>query len=148
PALSQAISSLEGELGVHLFKRHARGVTLTSAGEVFLPKARAAIEASDDAALAARSLARSGRGLLTFGFLGIPPGEKAPELFAPFHASHAGVEVAFRELGFPSRSTAAWLADVDIALCFSPTPHPDVEICALRAEPRLVLASQEHRLAG
>src|SRR5262249_53153102 len=65
-----------------------------------------------------------------------------------FHASHAGVEVAFRELGFPSRSTAAWLADVDIALCFSPTPHPDVEICALRAEPRLVLASQEHRLAG
>src|SRR5262249_39792874 len=84
PALSQAISSLEGELGVHLFKRHARGVTLTSAGEVFLPKARAAIEASDDAALAARSLARSGRGLLTFGFLGIPPGEKAPELFARF----------------------------------------------------------------
>ena len=37
---------------------------------------------------------------------------------------------------------------MDIALCFSPTPHPDVEICALRAEPRLVLASQEHRLAG
>ena len=147
PALSEAIAQLERELGVDLFRRNHRGVTLTPAGEVLLTKARAAIEAADDAALAARSLARAGRGVLRFGFLGIPPSEKAPELFARFHASHTEVEIAFRELGFPSRSTVAWLADVDIALCFSPTPHPDVEICALRAEPRLVLVSQEHRLA-
>jgi DNA-binding transcriptional LysR family regulator len=86
--------------------------------------------------------------VLRFGFLGTPPVDKAPELFARFRASHAGIEIAFHELGFPSRSTAAWLAEVDIALCFSPTPHPDVEACALRAEPRVVLASQEHRLAG
>ena len=148
PTLSHAIAQLETRLGVELLRRNHRGATLTPAGEVLLTKARAAIEAADDAALAARSLARAGRGVLRFGFLGIPPSEKAPGLFARFHASHAGVEIAFRELGFPSPSTAAWLADVDIALCFSPTPHPDVEICALRAEPRLVLASQEHRLAG
>ena len=148
PALSKAIAQLEKELGVELLRRDHRGVSLTPGGEALLTKARAAIEASDDVALAARSLAHAGRGVLRFGFVGIPPSEKAPELFARFHASHAGFEIAFRELGFPSRSTAAWLADVDIALCFSPTPHPDVEICALRAEPRIVLASQEHRLAG
>jgi DNA-binding transcriptional LysR family regulator len=148
PAVSRAIAQLESQLGVELLRRNDRGVTLTPAGDALLPKARVLIEANDDAALAARSLARSGRGVLRFGFLGIPPSEKAPELFARFRASNAGVEIAFRELGFPSRSTAAWLADVDIALCFSPTPHPDVEICALRAEPRLVLASQEHRLAS
>jgi DNA-binding transcriptional LysR family regulator len=148
PALSQAIAQLERQLGVELLRRNPHGVTLTPAGEALLTKARAEIEATDDAAFAARSLARAGGGVLRFGFLGTPPSEKAPELFARFHASHAEVEIAFRELGFPSRSTAAWLADVDIALCFSPTPHPDVEICALRAEPRLVLASQEHRLAG
>jgi DNA-binding transcriptional LysR family regulator len=148
PVLSQAIARLEMQLGVELLRRNPRGVTLTPAGEVLLPKARAEIEATDDAVLAARSLARAGRGVLRFGFLGTPPVDKAPELFARFHASNAGFEIAFHELGFPSRSTAAWLADVDIALCFSPTPHPDVEICALRAEPRLVLASQEHRLAG
>jgi DNA-binding transcriptional LysR family regulator len=148
PTLSQAIAQLERRLGVDLLRRNHDGVTLTPAGEVLLTKARAAIAAADDAAIAARSLARAGRGALRFGFVGIPPSEKAPGLFARFQATHAGVEIAFRELGFPSRSTAAWLADVDIALCFSPTPHPDVEICALRAEPRLVLASQEHRLAG
>jgi DNA-binding transcriptional LysR family regulator len=148
PALSEAIAQLERQLGVKLLRRNHHGVTLTPAGQVLLTKARAVIEATDDAALAARSLAHAGRGELRFGFLGIPPSQKAPELFARFHASHAGVEIAFRELGFPSRSTTAWLADVDIAFCFSPTPHPDVEICALRTEPRLVLASQDHRLAG
>jgi DNA-binding transcriptional LysR family regulator len=147
PVLSQAIARLERQLGVDLLRRNHLGVTLTPAGEALLAKARAAIEATDDAALEARSLARAGRGVLRFGFVGIPPSEKAPELFARFHASHAGLEIAFRELGFPSPSTVEWLADVDIALCFSPTPHPDVEICALRAEPRLVLVSQEHRLA-
>src|SRR6516164_5968290 len=148
PALSQGIAQLERQLGVELLRRNPHGVTLTPDGEALLTKARAEIEATDDAALAARSLARAGRGVLRFGFLGVPPSEKAPELFARFHASHAGSEIAFRELGFPSRSTASWLAEVDIAICFSPTPHPDVEVLALRTEPRIVLASQEHRLAG
>jgi DNA-binding transcriptional LysR family regulator len=148
PVLSQAIARLERQLGVELLRRNHRGVTLTPAGEVILTKARAEIEATDDLVLAARSLARAGRGVLRFGFVGTPPVDKAPELFARFHASHAGFEIAFHELGFPSRSTSEWLADVDIALCFSPTPHPDMEICALRPEPRVVLASQQHRLAG
>jgi len=124
PALSQAIARLEGQLGVDPLRRNHLGVTLTPAGGVILTKERAAIGASDDAALAACSLAHAGRGVLRFGFVGIPPSEKGPGLFARFHASHAGSAIAFRELGFPSCSTAAWPLDVDIALCFSPTPQP------------------------
>jgi DNA-binding transcriptional LysR family regulator len=36
-ALSRQIHKLEQDLGVPLFERHARGVQLTSAGEIFLP---------------------------------------------------------------------------------------------------------------
>ena len=47
PALSQAIAQLESELGIDLLVRHARGVTLTPAGETFVPKARLALAAAD-----------------------------------------------------------------------------------------------------
>jgi DNA-binding transcriptional LysR family regulator len=35
PALSRAITQLESDLGFKLLERHARGVTLTPAGEAF-----------------------------------------------------------------------------------------------------------------
>lgn len=43
PALSQAISDLEAELGVTLFNRNSRGVTLTKEGEEFLVYAKQAV---------------------------------------------------------------------------------------------------------
>ena len=64
PALSQAIAQLERQLGVDPLRRNDLDVTLTPAGELILTKERAAIEASDDAALAAHSLAHAGRGAL------------------------------------------------------------------------------------
>lgn len=147
PALSQAIAQLESELGVELLHRNPRGVTPTEAGEAFLAKARTALAATEDAALTAQSFARAASGELRFGFLGLPPFGKAPHLFTSFNDAHPDAEVSFHELGFPRGSTAAWLAGVDIAMCFSPTPDSEVEVQPLWAEPRMVIASKRHPLA-
>ena len=56
--------------------------------------------------------------------------------FAAFAAAHPDVKVSFRELSFPCGSPSSWLADVDVALCYSPTPHPHICIHELRSEPR------------
>src|ERR1039457_260505 len=147
PALSQAIAQLETELGIGLLERHARGVTLTSAGEAFLPKARAALAAESDATLTAQSLSRAVRSAITVGYIGPPPLINAPELFATFADAHPDAEVSFRELPFPRGSTASWLEDVDVAFCHPPTADPEVRIQALRTEPRAVIAPRSHPLA-
>ncbi|WP_029137467.1 LysR family transcriptional regulator [Nakamurella lactea] len=49
PTVSQQIAHLERELGTPLFDRAGRGVRLTSAGERFLPQARATLAAAEHA---------------------------------------------------------------------------------------------------
>jgi DNA-binding transcriptional LysR family regulator len=147
PALSQAVAQLESELGVELLKRHARGVTLTPAGEIFLAKARVALAATRDATLTAQSLARAASGTMELGFLGSPPMVDAPQLFASFAEAHPIAELSFRGMSFPRGSMTSWLGDVDVALCHSPPPDPDVHVQPLWPEPRMLVAPARHQLA-
>lgn len=58
PPLSRRIRALEEELGARLFVREARGMSLTEAGVVLLPRARAVLGTLRDAAEEVRALAR------------------------------------------------------------------------------------------
>jgi DNA-binding transcriptional LysR family regulator len=148
PALAQAISQLEAQVGVKLLERHASGVTVTAAGRIFLEKARIALAAQEDAAAMAASLLRDLRGAIQIGFLSASPTLMAPELLEAFAAANPQVEISSRELRFPTSSTASWLADVDVALCHSPVADPEVEILTLRRDARMVVLRRDHRLAG
>ncbi len=148
PALSQAMAQLEGELGVGLLQRHSRGVTLTPAGEAFLPKARAAVAAETEAALTAQWLARAAQGTIEFGFVGHAPAIDSPGLLEVFRTSHPDVTLRFHELPFPSAPTKLWLAEVDLAVCHRPPADPSTWMHPVREERRVVLASRGHHLAG
>jgi LysR family hca operon transcriptional activator len=147
PALSQAVAQLESELGVELLLRHPRGVTLTPAGEIFLSKAQVALAATRDATLTAQSLARAASATMEFGFLGSPPMVDAPRLFTAFAEAHPVAELSFRGMSFPRGSMTSWLGDVDVALCHSPPPDPEVRVQPLWSEPRALVAPRGHPLA-
>lgn len=147
PALSQAISNLESELGLELFERHVRGVTLTPAGKTFLVKARAALIADDDAFRTAQSLARGAWDTITFGYIGVPPEVTNPELIDAFADAYPQVELSFHDLPFPSTPTSSWLEEVDVAIVSRPAADQHAWALPLRAEPRVVLAPKGHPLA-
>jgi DNA-binding transcriptional LysR family regulator len=147
PALSQAISQLESELGLVLLERHARGVTLTPAGEAFLPKARAAVAAADDAVRTAGALVRAASATMNVGFIGPAPMVNAPELFGEFADAQPDAKVAFRELPFPSSPTTSWVQEVDVVFSPPPTPERCVRFQGVRLEPRAVVVPNDHPLA-
>jgi DNA-binding transcriptional LysR family regulator len=147
PALSRTIAQLEAQVGVKLLDRHARGVTLTPAGEELLEKAQHVLNALAEVERTSQSLARTTRSAAELGFLGPSPMIDAPDLFTRFSNEHPEFHLSFRQLGFPRGSTADWIADVDIGLCFEPTPHPDVCLQVVRSEPRVALVAKSHHLA-
>lgn len=65
PSLSRQIRGLERELGFALFERAPRGVTLTAAGEAFLPIAQDLIAHATRASATAKAIAAGSGGGLT-----------------------------------------------------------------------------------
>lgn len=71
-SVSARVKTLEGDLGVLLFERHARGVRLTEAGRQFVANVSAGIDQLDHAVKTAGALARGEEGCLRIG-LHVPP---------------------------------------------------------------------------
>lgn len=70
PSLSHAISSLESELGVKLFKKNGRNVTLTKYGKSFLTDAEDILQKLD-ASVGSLQLAGKGEGHIDIAFRGL-----------------------------------------------------------------------------
>ena len=69
--LSQVIRRLERELGVTLFERSTRSVSLTASGEALLPYAHQVIQLLGTAVEVTRSAEGMPTGTLTLGFSGM-----------------------------------------------------------------------------
>ena len=148
PALSQAMATLESELGFQLLERNPRGVSLTPAGEVFLERARRVVQASADLAGAARVLQQGVAGTVTFGYLGLPPWQAMPDVVELLERTHPEIEISLEPLGFPSSPISSWLVGVDVVLYTGPVAvDPEVWVQPLGVTSRVVVMSHGHPLA-
>lgn len=101
--VSAGIRSLEQELGVAVFDRSTKAVSLTAAGTALLPEARAAIEALDRVRSSVALSAAGVRGRLRIGtFIGLDA-IRLPQLLGEFHKRHPLVDLQL--IASPSGST-------------------------------------------
>lgn len=89
--LSRAMVRLEQDLGVDLFARHGRTVSLTPAGRTFLASAERALAEIRRAADEVRADADPATGKVAFGFLHTMGAETVPGLIHAFRADHPRV---------------------------------------------------------
>src|SRR5258708_7200344 len=68
PAVSRQIRDLEDELGVQLFERSGKAISLTEAGRLFLKEAGAVLERTDEAVRNVRAFAQAGETELHVGY--------------------------------------------------------------------------------
>ncbi|MET9490764.1 LysR family transcriptional regulator [Nocardia sp. NPDC006630] len=137
PSLSQQIKALERDLGVRLFDRDRRSVTLTPAGATLLPEVHALLTRADDLQLNARRL--SGAEKVRLGYVSWLP----PDLTARTTAVariHLDAWVA------PSHTQAARVADgsLDLAVCW--VRSKDLADLGLHA--RLIGADRLHAVSS
>lgn len=97
PPLSQAIQRLEDHIGVALFDRANRAITLTDAGRVFLKEARHLEDQQTQAIAHTRQAGAGLMGTIVLGFVGSVSYGLLPELLTQFRRDHAEVAFDLRE---------------------------------------------------
>jgi DNA-binding transcriptional LysR family regulator len=99
PPLSQQIKALEDEMGVRLFERTSRSVSLTAAGRLFLEEARSILVRMDRAAGKAVRAARGEIGPLSIGFVGPVMDSRLPGALREFRKKFPDVSLSLHEQG-------------------------------------------------
>jgi DNA-binding transcriptional LysR family regulator len=143
PSLSRQIRRLEHQLGALLFDRTPQGTTLTEAGEVFLPKARALLKSAAQAAAAAKAAARPSR--VTIGYT---PGLLITPAVRQVRRQHPDADVQTLHLAWNEARAALLDHRVDVVVTRLPLATDGLLVTILYDEPRLLMIPVDHRLAG
>lgn len=115
-ALSHQIAALERELGARLFVRSSREVRVTEAGESFLPHARAAVAAAEDARHAVGEASDRLSGVLRVGVIPTVAAVDVPRALSAFCTRHPGVRVELTMGNSDDLATDVRQGSLDVAL--------------------------------
>ncbi|MFD5630633.1 LysR substrate-binding domain-containing protein [Streptomyces sp. NPDC127072] len=146
--LSRAMVRLEKDLGVDLFARRGRTVSLTPAGRTFLGSVERALAEIERAADEVRADADPATGKVAFGFLHTMGSETVPELIRAFRADHPRVRFSLVQTYGEAMLERLRSGELDLCLT-SPVPDaPDLVGRRLDEQKLRLVVPADHRLAG
>ncbi|MFF1396980.1 LysR family transcriptional regulator [Streptomyces sp. NPDC058287] len=146
--LSRALVRLEQDLGVELFARHGRTVSLTPAGRTFLTSVDKALAEVGRAAESVRADADPASGKVAFGFLHTMGSETVPGLIRAFRADHPGIRFSLVQNYGEAMLERLRAGELDLCLT-SPIPDAPGLVARRLDEQRLrLVVPDDHRLAG
>ena len=147
PSLSRAMASLENELGVTLFEKVGRGVTLTKAGKMFLEYANRSLEDCNVAVDKMQELSSDG-GKIDIGYIFPLAGHYIPHKVRRFleRPENKNVVFNFWQNHTPAIENKVRTGELDIGFGGYLDGKEDMEFFPLMNQEVVVITPKEHVL--
>ena len=149
PAISKRVAQLEGELGVRLFDRIGRRISLTSTGTALLPRARRLLNDARDIKRLVADLSGEVRGRLVMGtshHIGL---HRLPVPLKRFTERFAQVELDIRFMDSEAACRAVETGELELAIVTLPPSAPaNLETQPIWHDPLAFMVARDHPLAG
>lgn len=147
PPLSMQIKVLESELGVQLFDRSSRSVSLTAAGSLFLIDAVRIVTEAHQAEIDVKKAARGILGRLNIGFMLSTANDLLGTAVKKFKADYPSVELNLLDLTNSAQIRALQEGRLDIAFTRSRISQPELETETLSEESMMLMVPSNDPLA-
>ena len=149
PPLSQQIKALEAELGLQLFQRHPKGVTLTEAGRLLQDEARGLLRQAEALRDRLRQVAQGEQGRLALGFTSSAAAHAyMPCTLRACRQQHPHIGLDLREANAAEITDAVQAGHLHCGFLRVPTNRPpELQFETLFHEPALLALPIDHPLA-
>ena len=146
PAVSMQVKELESQVGLPLFDRDGRQVSLSTIGEYFLMHAKRVLLALRETENAMARFRRLEQGTLTIGMVSTAK-YFVPQLLARFHQDHPGIDVRLHVAANREQLVALMEAgDVDLSVMGRPPKELAARAEAFAAHPLVFVCPPGHPL--
>ncbi|MFD0698763.1 LysR substrate-binding domain-containing protein [Paenibacillus sp. GCM10027628] len=148
-ALSRSISRLEKELGVPLFDRQGRTITLNRYGQLFLNRVHRIMKEYEEGKHEIEDLLDEEAGEVALGFLHTLGSHHIPDLIAAFRRESPKIRFQLNQNSTASLLQQMREGTIDLCLLSSPNDegNSDIEWTQLWSEELFLFVQKQHRLA-
>lgn len=145
PALSKTISRLEKELGVPLFDRKGRHISLNEYGKTFLHKVESALTTLEEGRMEVQDLAGMERGRIS---LATTSHKCFSEIIGSFIISNPDVKLQITQASEKEKVQQLRNGDIDFCITFPPIEETGIEGLSFPSEEILLAVPHTHRFAN
>jgi DNA-binding transcriptional LysR family regulator len=148
PSLSRQIRQLEEELGVELFQRSKRGVSLAAAGKAFLDEARLTLVQAERSAQVVKQFNGGQPQKLVIGFSICLFDRLLSQTIQAFRERSPEVAIVLKEMNTTPQIQALLTGEIDVGFVYLPIDQPDILTKIVLRESLVVALPQAHPLAS
>jgi DNA-binding transcriptional LysR family regulator len=148
PNITTAIQKLEHELGVQLFDRSQKQLSLTPEGQVFLNRIEIALQNIQDAVIEVNDYKQLQKGSIK---IGIPPmigSYLFPKIFFNFQRMYPKLEISIFEEGSLAIRKMLENGDLDLGIVIVTNASPTLNVLPLSSNQVLTCLPNNHALAN